>query len=530
MYLKKTLEHYFPSMSICTMLLTIFTFACDDTSDKSGCSLDDDCARGLICQAGSCQALPCNGLLECPGEGRTCLADLKSCSVKECDSVVNDVARSCSAGLTCSTDPSFKYTCVSNVLPTVCQSNEQCNGQTCCNGTCQATCNTVIIPDMMVQPVVDMMTQTPVDMAVIDPPTGGLCSSCTADDQCARAIGPGAKCTPIGATGQRYCTSLCENTMNCPSGFSCLDQIKQCLPANFQCVACLVTPCSSGLACNLQTGACEAPKGLCGTCIDDDACQQGLTCGQIGSSKKCVKTCAQNTDCPTDNTCTNGACIPNAGRCDACQGACGGDTPYCVESTATCAACGPGVPCANGASCNLQTNTCSQNSGGACTVDMECLGNPAGNYCVGGRCVKCLQDSHCGPRFTCNPQTFACDASPCGGVTCQSGSQCDPSTGRCTPGCMTSSDCVDPMTMECNAESGQCYNRDASCDLGGTAVCAPGGVCNPGLLDPAVGSCSCAKVNPMDFSSPDLISCHPGQTCFDLSGLGLPIPPACAAF
>jgi hypothetical protein len=84
-------------------------------------------------------------------------------------------------------------------------------------------------------------------------------------------------------------------------------------------------------------------------------------------------------------------------------------------------------------------------------------------------------------------------------------------------------DCILPDVMECNTQTGQCYNTDGTCELGGDAVCAPGGQCMPNalsFLDPTLpATCTCAKENPADPLSPDRIACHPGQTCTDLSSI-----------
>jgi hypothetical protein len=514
-----------------TMLFTLFTIACDDNS-SSGCKTDDDCVRGSVCESGSCQTISCNGLIECSGEGRTCLADLKSCSVKECNDIVRDVQRSCSdPSLVCSTDPFFKYTCV-NPATLSCQSDAECAGQKCCLGSCQPTCS-IPTQDMMVS--TDMMSVV-ADMNIADmnsmPSSAGLCSPCNSDAQCSATLGAGAKCTAVGSSGGRYCTSACSAPTDCPSNYTCLANVNQCLPAGFQCVACLTTPCPNGTVCNTSTGSCDMPKSLCGSCNDNAGCADGLVCGQVGNAKKCLDSCANGAPCANGSTCANGACVPDSGRCDACLGSCNGATPFCIEATGQCGACGPGTPCPNGETCNNQTYTCSANTGG-CVVDADCAGSANGKVCVSGQCVACIQDIDCGPRFKCNTQTFSCEADPCGGVQCQMGSMCNPSVGKCVPGCTTNMDCANPDSMSCNAETGQCYNNDASCDFGATSVCAPGGTCNPNALamfDPTLpGSCSCAKENPMDIASPDRIPCHPGQTCLDLSAFLPGTPASCTS-
>ena len=70
----------------------------------------------------------------------------------------------------------------------------------------------------------------------------------------------------------------------------------------------------------------------------------------------------------------------------------------------------------------------------------------------------------CAMGTACSARSGACVESACGGVTCQSGSQCDMAAGRCMPGCNADADCGDPMTVACNVETGQCFNKDGSCD------------------------------------------------------------------
>ena len=72
--------------------------------------------------------------------------------------------------------------------------------------------------------------------------------------------------------------------------------------------------------------------------------------------------------------------------------------------------------------------------------------------------------------------------------------------------------------MGCNAETGQCYYLDGTCDPGpgGQGVCAPGGTCtvNPLTMSPG---CACQKVDPNDFlSNETIIGCQPGFVCFQL--------------
>ncbi len=195
-----------------------FLVGCDDDA-AGGCSADVDCARGQVCEAGSCQAIQCTGLVSCPGTGRTCLFDLRTCSMKEC----GDSMSACDQGLACLEPPSpFAYSCVD--------------------------------PSMV---PMDVMPEMPMTVAPGNMPAGAmnaqpaqpapgpiqLCSQCSADDQCA-PLGEGAKCTAIGAGGT-FCTSACTPGQDgqCPLGYTCLQNVNQCVPQGFNCSGCLANPC-----------------------------------------------------------------------------------------------------------------------------------------------------------------------------------------------------------------------------------------------------------------------------------------------
>jgi Cys-rich repeat protein len=513
-----------------TALAFVGTVACDD--EDQSCSQDKSCTRGQVCEAGSCQAIPCNGIGECPGTGRTCLADLNTCSPKECGDLVDSVELMCASGLTCNTDGPYRFSCSSPTGPTQCNSEADCvgaaEGASCCSGLCAMTCDPPLTqPDMMMGGDVP-----PVDMG-LQPIEADLCTPCSGDNACS-PLGEGAKCTPIGSGS--FCTSACSGGSDCPSGFTCLTSLSQCVPTSFECVACQQTPCAAGEFCDLSTGECGPPQGLCGGCSDDEGCAGTNVCKTVSGNALCVQAC--DAGCPMGTTCTDGGCIPDSGQCDACAGSCGGDTPFCVAEESRCAECGSNSDCADGLRCDLMTHTCTEGlPAGMCITDADCQGG----VCFTGSCVECFQDSDCPARNTCDTNSFTCQYSPCSGVECQRGSTCDAATGRCAPGCTSNQDCVLPDVMECNPATGQCYYTDGTCDLAGDAVCAPGGQCMPNPLaafDPTLPSvCSCAKEDPMDPLSADRIACHPGQSCndlgallmLDLSALGIEFDATCGA-
>ena len=509
--------------------------ACDDEPKGATCSLDDDCERGALCESGRCTEVSCASISECPGTGRTCLSDLQRCGVKECGDTVNGEARTCSEGLTCLNEGPYRFSCVSEGA-LGCDGPEECvgspDGSACCDGVCKESC----------EPPLSGMTagttggttggsagvMAGVEAGVMMSEPASLCTPCRSNATCSE-LGEGATCTAIGDGS--FCTRSCDPANPCPNGYNCAEMLGQCVPNGYRCVDCLQTPCADGGFCDVTSGECVPPRGLCSPCTEDAACADGGLCRQVGAESLCLKSCEAS--CPADTACVEGACVPNEGTtCDACASACGGDTPFCVEDEGRCAACGPTAPCGEGFNCDLATYTCVDATNGSCLSDADC----GDGVCVIGECKECLQDSDCPSRHRCDPSSFSCVYEPCAGVECQRGSMCNPSTGRCTPGCMTAQDCALPESMGCNTETGQCYYTNGGCDFGGDGVCAPGGQCVPNalaFLDPTLPpSCTCAKDNPSDPLSPDRIGCQPGTTCNDLGSLlsGFGIDPSTLEF
>lgn len=515
------------------LMLLIGTLAagCDDEdTGGNGCARDSDCARGQVCESGACSIIPCARLGDCPGSGRTCLFDLQTCSPKECADVLEGVDLTCPADRPlCMEGGAFPKTCLAQVP---CTDNATCgglegDGWACCGGVCDQNCADMLVPPDPDMGVVDMSVAPDGDVTPdggpqpdMGPPAElGLCSSCQNSDECAASLGEGARCTALGADGA-FCASACEGPDDCPVGYRCeANGLNLCLPEGLRCVECLRTPCDDGQVCDTRTGECVAPKGPCGPCNDDTGCQDGLRCAEVENGSFCLSPCPDQMCAAEGFACQDGTCQPESGRCDPCGGQCDGATPYCIEFSGECGQCGPGVPCTDGLNCDLANNTCVESEG--CLADVDCQTAEA-PVCFNGACVACLQDTDCPPRNACNAQQ-QCVPDPCRGVECQRGSECNAATGRCDPGCQAAADCVDPATMDCNVETGQCYFTNGTCDIGGgDAVCAPGSTCTPGL-DPNVGVCDCALQDPMDPMSPQRIMCHTGQMCTQF----LPDLPGC---
>jgi hypothetical protein len=466
------------------------------SSDDNTCSRDQDCMRGYICMSddGICVAEPCNGLGDCPGSGRTCLQDTRTCSPKEC----GDAEGTCPAGQVCFESGPHRWSCGV--------------------GEMMLPQDMLVLGDMGMS-MGDQGMNTPVDMGM-GGGYEGLCQECNADRDCA-SLGEGAQCTPIGSTGS-FCTSACAaGDSPCPSGFTCLDQLGQCVPVNYDCTVCPGRECDAGSVCDVGSGQCVMPRQACEPCTGDESCAANHTCKQVSNGAHCLANCAGDQDCSDGYACQDGACTPTSNRCDACAGACMAPTPACIPETGMCGQCGSDTPCALGSFCDLDTNTCGDSQPCDCNNDAQCAACGGRPICLQGSCVACLDDTDCPARSVCNPETFACDNSPCSGVSCQRGSMCDEQQGgRCAPGCNSNNDCADPALMDCNPQTGQCYYLDGTCDagVGGDGVCAPGSNCtvNPLFMQTA---CTCKKADPEDFLSMDfIIPCQPGQLCLHLPG------------
>jgi len=195
----------------------------------------------------------------------------------------------------------------------------------------------------------------------------------------------------LGCTGAGDCTGLCDS------------------------VLCMAPMCKVEGTCDTNTGSCstptDAPPGT--SCDDGDKCTQTDSCQSGSCMGSNPVTCAAGGACKVAGTCdpATGSCssasnAPNGSSCD--------DNDACtISDSCQDGDCkGTQVLCNSPPVCK-QSTTCSQ---GQCnytrtvpdgTFDAQCPSNA--QYCSGGNCVQCTDDSHCsGTTPSCRSQGNSC--------------------------------------------------------------------------------------------------------------------------
>ncbi|MBW2460569.1 MAG: hypothetical protein JRH11_02900 [Deltaproteobacteria bacterium] len=291
---------------------------------------------------------------------------------------------------------------------------------------------------------------------IVDDGCGELGEPCTLAEECRSA-----RCESVA--GEMLCTAECDPTLRdaCEPGLACEADAcgtGRCVPAgagaagdecsaradcgSARCVASSgVSRCGEacvpeGAAC-ATTLVCEAPDGVCGTCLPEalavsprlfgDPCNDGARCASGAcEAGRCSRACDSAAPCPDGSHCRGAICIPGGlgGAGDRCQTEedCRASAPSCAEPEQLCA-----VPC---------------NELGRCAVGFECvadsclpLGAALGETCVASS--ECRSD-----RCEGGACTRTCDAAdPCAaGFECADAgateSLCVP--GRESGGCSTS--------------------------------------------------------------------------------------------
>jgi formylglycine-generating enzyme required for sulfatase activity len=236
---------------------------------------------------------------------------------------------------------------------------------------------------------------------------------------------------------------------------------------------CREAPAEAGTGCVPLQGLAECHVGLCdpdGACLPE-AGLEGLACGLPDACAPlrcqggaCLPAAQPN--CDDDNPCTDDGCDPATGcthapasgaTCGpaACDGMNWHDAPTCTGTT-----CGtpPGVPCADGLDCTL--DSCSDWGGcghtllpGACLIDGACV--PEGT--ARGGCLACRPDA--------DPHGWSYDA----GRTCNDEDPCT-HDDRCAPGGVNDDDCAG-TPYDCND------GKDCTAD-----ACTGSGLCRHDVI------------------------------------------------
>ena len=332
---------------------------------------------------------------------------------------------------------------------------------------------------------------------------GPWCRHCTNDADCE----PDDSCCSLGS--ESYCFADCETNADCGTGWMCYQLGrggKQCIPMSFSCEPpCLREGCPEGRTCDQQTGTCEEPIGVCGTCDMDWDCAEGLRCYAHGHycAQPCpAQACPPHSQCQQVNEVSVEVCVSFSPLCCyghecGCEEGCPPETPHCFE--------GECVQCFDDEHCPTDeciVNDCRSESCPEPEAPFEldgdcvgCLGQehcPHPDYCntqhncqesvppnecaycqdpypactqINGvwSCVQCTDDSYCIGEQTCDTTIFAC--------TGVGGDPIPPCTG-----CTSDADCVSlsgTFDLACDVPSGCCYDLAGACD-GVEAGCLSG--------------------------------------------------------
>lgn len=283
--------------------------------------------------------------------------------------------------------------------------------------------------------------------------TGVLLVGCGSADLCAaRNIKcQGAlSCDP----GDGICKCGGRGGVVCAQGFSCDGDTNTCLSSRCVGVDCSGKP---GTSCDVLDGQCKCGGTGGAVCADGVACNPNT--GLCDTTSPCA-----NVVCPHNQTCdtTTGACLCGAASCAAAQSCSVG-----ADGQSACVADNCfGVVCTGATECDAADGLCKCN----------------GALCLGGQACLCV-----GNDAGCAATARSCQLSGlCRNVTCEGGTNCDPSDGQCK--------CGGPGGPVCTRDQLCSLNPSPRCEGGEQCALPDGGskVCEGGTsCDPEDGRCKC---------------------------------------
>ncbi|MHC4838436.1 MAG: hypothetical protein ACYTF3_09685 [Planctomycetota bacterium] len=422
--------------------------------------LDGACSLGVCTEeTGECRAVPrsdgtpCAADDRCVPEGATCQAgacvgegvdcgDLDgTCRVGRCDPETGGCAvEALTGGEACDDgDP--------------CTTNDRCGADGC--------------------------TGTPRDCAALDGPcTVGRCDP--------DAGGCVAESRPNGVVCDDG--DACTTDDRCNEG-ACGGQPVRCEPADDACTV---------VACNPESGQCEADIAGEGACDDGDPCTVEDTC----NGGRCL---GAPRDCADDDPCTVDGCGPD-GQCQYRV------VPRPGEE-------GAGETCSDGADndCDGAADEADADCR-ACIADGDCLdADPCtAHVCREGRCIDVSEDGRtngaaCDDGDGCTAED-RCAAGVCRGEALDCGDLdgpcaigfCDPAAGACAVR-------PRPEGAACN-DGAACTENDVCAEgacIGAPVDCgALDSECSVGVCDPTNGACT-------EAAREDGVPCNDGQRCTD---------------
>ena len=519
----------------CTLDVCDLADGCTHTLDDNiGCSDDNPCTIGDLCQDGQCQ----------PGVDKLCVV-AGACATAKCD--LNDGkckfgsakdGLPCDDGNACTqNDVCLTGNCDGGIAS--CDDNSVCTNDGCDAKTgCKHTPSNLPCSDNNVCTYGDACDGS---VCVGIPKDVSLCNDgnkCT-DDSCDSKVGcvnaanfagceDGNPCTKDDtcvagkcATGKPICAcevnsdcaakedgDYCNGTFKCDKNdfpYSCqldINSIVICDPAEDG-------ACTHG-QCVAKSGKCvQVPWNEGNDCdADGSVCTKGDTC-EKGSCKAGAKIV-----CDDSNVCTTDSCAPiegcvfaaNALPCDADANPCTVDDA-CVNKVCVAGAI---LPCDDGNVCTA--DACDKGSGACAYVGLPKDGTACdadGNICsvadscLNGKCIaglqwvcddgdECTADS-CDPKLACQ---YAANTAPCNADNnaCTVGDAC--SNKSCLPGKATACDDKNPCTVDaCEVKSGLCvYNglpkNGVPCDAD-ASICTVADACD-------AGKCAAGKASNCD--------------------------------
>ncbi len=308
-----------------------------------------------------------------------------------------------------------------------------------------------------------------------------VCAPCTGDlfcgAGCVRCEGDTPYCIRNPKQGgSDYICAQCSDEKGCKPGQQCISGkcISPCLCCEGATFCVATDPAQPDVRnCSACAHDSDCPGGLCdlinGRCVEklpanskDTECGPNRSNCQVDTKpapqdpqslplrpycmngQVCVQ-CRFDADCKSGNYCLSGECTPctTDRHCGPTCNSCGvtlsisptdgsvdrktSDKPFCLAvdrevATASCVRCKEDSHCGPGGTCDLRTHQCQTACSGACGAD---------EVCDGASCVECYASSQC----LCGQCVDGKCSTRCGdSKDCRSNQCCATSTGQCIDG------------------------------------------------------------------------------------------------